>query len=124
MVPIPLTTNAQGAACVDGLVLSSFVGDYTVTETVPFGYVPDGAVAKNVAVTAAASCPAGDLVTFSNTPLTNISVSVDSIIPGGTSSTVSCTGFAPVTTDATGDTTVGLNNLLAGSYTCTVVIAP
>ena len=34
-----VTTDANGQACLDGLVLSSFtLGDYTVTETVPDGY--------------------------------------------------------------------------------------
>jgi hypothetical protein len=39
---VTATTGADGKACVDGLLLSSIVGDYTVTETVPAGYVSDG----------------------------------------------------------------------------------
>ena len=36
---VTAVTDANGEACVDGLVLSGFVGDYTVTETVPAGYL-------------------------------------------------------------------------------------
>ena len=31
-------TGSDGSACIDGLLLSGFAGDYTVTETVPAGY--------------------------------------------------------------------------------------
>lgn len=123
-VPVPVVTDASGNACVDGRVLSAFVGDYTVTETVPTGYVADGDVAKTVTVTAEASCPSGDLVTFGNTPLTNITVAVDSIIDGGTASTITCTGVSPATTGPGGDGSLTLTNLLPGTYTCTVVVDP
>ncbi|HSE81558.1 MAG TPA: hypothetical protein VLA87_07660 [Gaiellaceae bacterium] len=77
---VTAVTNSSGVACVDGLVLSSFVGDYTVTETVPAGYHADGATAKTVTVTTEATCAGGggNTVSFSNTPLTDIDVSVDS----------------------------------------------
>ena len=58
---VTAVTNADGEACVDGLLLSSLtgVGDYTVTETVPAGYVADGATAKTVTVSNEATCAAG-----------------------------------------------------------------
>ena len=87
-----VVTDSNGEACYDELVLSSFVGVYTVTETVPTGYVADGATAKTVSVTQESTCGDGNEATvgFTNTPLTNITVSVDSQVPGGTMSDISC----------------------------------
>ena len=122
---IVVQTGSLGTACVDGLVLSSFVGDYTVTETVPAGYVADGATAKTVAVTDEATCASGPkaMVTFRNTPLTNLSVSVDSQVDGGTASTIDC-GDGVTSTGPNGDGTETRNDLVPGTYVCTVVIDP
>ena len=120
---VTAVTNAQGVACVDGLVLSSFVGPYTVTETVPNGYVADGLTSKSVSVTTEASCPDGDPVSFSNTPLTDITVSVNSQVDGGTASTIDC-GAGPVSTGPNGDGSTSRNNLEPDTYTCTIVIDP
>ena len=83
---VTAVTNASGHACVSGLVLSSFVGNYTVTESVPDGYNSTDAE-QTVAVTAeSAGCgpeapapasPDAD-VSFLNIPLTDVTVSVDS----------------------------------------------
>jgi Prealbumin-like fold domain len=118
-------TNSNGVACVDGLVLSGFAGDYTVTETVPDGYQPDGATAKTVSVTTEATCPGGggDPVSFSNTPLTDITLSVDSQVDGGTSSTINC-GAGPVSTGANGDGSTTRSDLPPGDYACTVHVDP
>lgn len=118
-------TNAQGEACVDGLVLSSFVGDYTVTETVPAGYRADGATAKTVTVVGEATCSGGPKagVTFRNTPLTDLTVSVNSQVDGGTASTIDC-GDGMVSTGANGDGSTTRLNLEPGTYTCTVIIDP
>jgi hypothetical protein len=120
---VAVTTNSSGVACLDGLVLSSLVDNYTVTETVPAGYVADGATAKTVAVTTEATCPGGNTVDFSNTPLTNISVSVDSQVDGGTASTIDC-GAGVVSTGPNGDGSTSRNDLVPGTYTCTIVIDP
>ena len=127
---IPATTNSLGLACVDNLLLSSFVGDYTVTETVPAGYHSDDA-SKDVTVVAEGSCAAAATkanVSFHNTPLTNVTISVDSIIPGGTASKMACNGGASVDTGADGDGSVTLNNLEpsapAVTVTCTVIVDP
>jgi hypothetical protein len=126
--PVEVVTDANGEACVADLVLSSFVGDYTVTETVPAGYVADGATAKTATVTTEATCasPDADLaqVSFSNTPLTNITLSVDSQVDGGTASTIDCGGGATGSTGGNGDGSVSRNDLPPGTYTCTVVVDP
>src|SRR5213078_1445186 len=82
-------TDASGVACFDGLQF----GTYTVHETVPAGYVVD-ANDKSVTVDNTASCAdspfGGETVSFHNTPLTDLSTSVNSQVNGGTSSTIVC----------------------------------
>jgi hypothetical protein len=82
-----VTTDANGEACVDGL---SF-GDYAVTETTPNGYAPNDP--EEVTVSAVSECGDGNeaAVAFHNTPLTDVTVSVDSQVIGGTASTIECT---------------------------------
>jgi len=83
-----VVTDANGEACLDGLVFD----DYTVTETVPAGYAADGDTSKTVTVNATSTCGDGNeaTVSFSNTPLTDVTVSVDSQVDGGTSTTIEC----------------------------------
>jgi Prealbumin-like fold domain len=114
----PVVTDENGNACVEGLL----PGDYTVTETVPAGYVSDDAE-KPYTVVNGTTCATAVAVNFTNTPLTNVSVSVDSQVDGGTASTVDCTG-TPVSTDANGDVTVPLNDLQPQTLTCEIVIDP
>jgi Prealbumin-like fold domain len=116
-------TDANGQACFDGLLF----GDYTVSETEPAGY--NGEADKTVTVDNSASCSdtpyVGETVSFSNTPLTNLTVSVDSQIDGGTASTISCTNGGPSgSTGANGDGSATANDLEPGSYVCTIVIDP
>jgi hypothetical protein len=121
------TTAANGQACFDNLSL----GDYTVHETTPAGY--NGEADKTVTVDNKASCSdnpyVGETVAFHNTPLTDLSVSVDSQIDGGTASTIDCVdeadeSVATGTTDAHGDGSANATDLEPGTYTCTVVIDP
>jgi hypothetical protein len=131
---VTVVTNDTGEACVDDLVVSSLVGDYTVTETVPAGYEADGDIAKTVSVTEESTC--GDeneaLVSFRNTPLTNVTVSVDSQIDGGTASTIVCTDAdanqSSGSTGANGDGSLTVNNLLptdpAVTLTCEITVDP
>lgn len=136
-----VTTDANGQACLDGLLLSQFAGDYTVTESLPTGYAADGALAKDVTVTTASACGDGDeaTVSFGNTPLTDVTVSVDSQVDGGTSTVVSCwagtdTSGPPdhtVTTDASsagGDGSLDVGDLLPTdpevTLTCQVTVDP
>ncbi len=116
-------TDANGQACFDGLLF----GTYNVTETVPAGYVPDGATTKSVTVDNTAKCSdnpyGGETVSFSNTPLTNLTVSVDSQVDGGTASTIDCV-LASGSTGPNGDGSLTLKDLQPGTYVCTVVIDP
>jgi hypothetical protein len=119
------TTDTNGEACFDGLVF----GDYTVHETVPAGYA--GEADKTVTVDNVAFCTddpyGGETVSFSNTPLTNVTVSVDSQVDGGTASTVECAFDAAdpdMSTGANGDGSITKNDLEPGTYTCTIVIDP
>jgi hypothetical protein len=131
---VAVVTNDAGEACLDGLVVSSLVGDYTVTETVPAGYVADGDTAKTVSVTTESTC--GDaneaMVTFRNTPLTNVTVSVDSQIDGGTASTIVCTdadaNVSNGSTGANGDGSLTVEDLLPTyptvTLTCEITVDP
>lgn len=121
-------TDANGIACFDGLLF----GTYTVHETVPAGYHVD-ANDKQVTVDNTASCTdnpfGGETVSFHNTPLTNITASVDSQVVGGTSSTISCVDgsggtVASGSTGADGDGSVTASDLQPGTYTCTIVVDP
>ena len=119
-------TDANGQACFDGLLF----GSYTVTETLPAGYA--GEAPKTVTVNNEATCAdttyVGETVTFTNVPLTDLTVSVHSQVPGGTNSQITCTGLTPTPADATpnafDDTSETVKDLEPGTYTCTVVIDP
>jgi uncharacterized surface anchored protein len=122
-----ITTNAQGVACLDGLVVSSAVGDYTVHEVVPAGY--QGEADETVTVDNAATCGdnpfSGETVSFHNTPLTDITVDVDSQVAGGTSSTIDCDPDTPGVDAGPGDDiSHSLEDQLPGTYTCTIVVDP
>jgi hypothetical protein len=126
---IPATTGSDGTVCVDGLLLSSFAGDYVVTEDVPAGYVSDDAE-KSVSVVAEGSCDPGAEtaeVSFHNTPLTNVTISVDSQVDGGTASVINC-GGEDVNTDADGDGSLTVSDLEPTdpdvTLTCTVIVDP
>jgi hypothetical protein len=124
-----VTTNAQGKACLGGLVLSGFVGNYTVHEVTPAGYA--GEADETVVVDNEAACNevpyVGEEVSFHNTPLTDITVSVDSKVAGGTASTIDCDGEGgaePTPTGAGGDGSLTLSNKEPGTYTCEIFVDP
>jgi hypothetical protein len=119
-------TNAQGQLCIDNLVVSSLVGNYTVQETVPAGYHVVGSDTQSGIVVSESTCGSGAApVSFENTPLTNITLSVDSQVDGGTASTIDCgQPNPPASTGANGDGSVTRNNLEPGTYVCTVVVDP
>jgi hypothetical protein len=122
---VQVVTDASGNACVENLPLSSLDGDYTITETVPAGYTNANPV-QTYTVVADTTCASAMVASFVNTPLTNLSVVVDSQIDGGTASTMVCTppGGSPTATGPNGDGTLALTNLVPGTYTCTIVIDP
>ena len=127
-------TDANGKVCFDGLTFAATGTAYNVTESVPAGYVADGLTTKSVTVNNAATCAAtpyaGETVAFSNTPLTDVTISVNSQVVGGTDSQVDCTGtnLDLDTDNTTGDGTVTASNLTpkmgANVITCTITIDP
>jgi hypothetical protein len=127
---VEVVTDANGEACVDGLLLSSFVGDYTVTETLPGGYHNVGPLSQTASVTSEATCSSGSRpeVEFHNMPLTNVTLSVDSQVEGGTASHIVCNGEEADTNAVTGDGSLTLSDLEPTApgvtVTCTVVVDP
>jgi hypothetical protein len=121
-----VTTDANGVACLDGLAFAT----YTVTENVPAGYVSDDAE-QTVTVDNTASCGddpyGGESLAFHNTPLTNVTVSVDSQIDGGTASTIVCDG-ATASTGPNGDGSLTVSDLLPTdptvTLTCEITVDP
>jgi hypothetical protein len=115
-------TDSNGVACFDGLAF----GSYTVHETVPAGYHVD-ANDKSVTVDNNAKCSdaayVGETVSFHNTPLTDITVSVNSQVDGGTASTIDCV-LSSGSTGPNGDGSMTVSDLEPGTYTCTIVIDP
>lgn len=132
VTPIEATTGPDGTACVPDLLVSAFAGTYTVTETEPAGERVDGDISQLAAVaTSANDCSdvgAAATVSFENIPLTDLTVSVDSLVDGGTFSSVDCEPSAddpdlPLTS-GDGDGSVTLHDLEPGTYVCTVVVDP
>jgi hypothetical protein len=127
-----VVTKADGTVCLDDLDRAT----YTVTETEPANYVAAGDLSQSVEVTAASECGDGNEagVSFSNLPLTDITVSVDSLVVGGTASTITCVDANDVelgsgTTDAvTGDGSVLVEDLAPtdpdATLICTIVVDP
>jgi hypothetical protein len=117
-------TDANGQACFDGLN----IGSHDVTETQPAGYASDDAsLTKSVNVDNAATCAGGggESVSFHDTPLTNLSISVDSQVDGGTASTITCDNGGPNgSTSANGDGSASASDLRPGTYNCTIVVDP
>jgi Prealbumin-like fold domain len=121
-------TGADGTACFDGLTIGS---SYTVAEgTPPAGWSRDTA-SKSVTVSGVASCTSGTPtgVSFNDMPLTDISVSASSEVPGASNSTITCVnssnsgvGNSPQGPDD--PVSVTANGLRPGTYTCTLNIDP
>lgn len=131
----PFTTDSNGVICKDGITA---LGDYKVQETQgPTGYSIDDSTEHTVTVVASnAKCSdttfTGQSLTFTDTPLTDLSVHVASQVSGGTKSNITCTdsgsaniGDSPQPATGFGDPeTLTANGLKPGTYTCTVVIDP
>jgi Prealbumin-like fold domain len=125
-----LTTDSNGKACVGNLPF----GDYSVTETAaPNGYAIDNghAVTAHVGGTGTCSTTPSVTETFTDTPLTDITATATSEAPGGTQSTITCTGTstdsATVLNESNGPAgaaSVSANGLHPGTYTCTINIDP
>lgn len=125
---VDIVTGSDGVACVSGLPVSVLDGAYTIHETVPAGYAGTADQQFTVVKGDCASADASAAV-FVNTPLTDITVSVNSQVDGATASTMHCvasdsTVVAAGATGVNGDGSVSATNLQPGTYTCTVVIDP
>jgi len=116
-----VTTDSDGLACQDGLLF----GDYKVKETAaPSGYAIDDATEHTVTVDNAATCGSGneESISFSDTPLSKITVSFESLAAGDpTSATIDCGSGVEPLPEATPKV---LDDLPPGTYTCTVVVDP
>jgi hypothetical protein len=132
----PFTTDSNGVICKDGLTA---LGDYKVQETAaPTGYDIDDSTEHTVTVVASnAKCSdttfTGQSLSFTDTPLTDLSAHVESQVSGGTKSSITCTndsggtsiGNSPQPATGVGDPeTVTANGLKPGNYTCKVYIDP
>jgi len=123
-----VTTGSDGTACVENLAF----GNYDVSETAaPTGYQRDDTTTHSVAVNANRTCAditAANALAFNDTPLTDISVTVNSQDDGagGTLSTISCVKGANTEGSATSahDPSVSMTNKTPGTYVCTVVVDP
>ena len=118
------TTDEFGVICVEGLES----GVYSVAETVPTGYVATPSGTQNATVAENTDCDTATPVTFTNVPLTDLTVTLNSQVDGGTFSSVDCEPTAadpdlPLTS-GNGDGTVTIPNLRPDTYVCTVVIDP
>ena len=128
-------TDANGKACFDGLQFAAGGTAYNVVETLPAGYSADEAdLTKSVTVDNAAKCSdnpyVGEAVTFRNTPLTDVTITINSQVDGGTASSVACTNGGPnFSTGANGDGTGTASNLppkmgAGNTIVCTIEIDP
>jgi hypothetical protein len=121
-------TDSNGEACFDGLAIGTA---YTVTETAaPAGYAID-TTSKSVTPTGAASCSSGTPtgVSFTDSPLTDLTVTATSEVAGVTNSKITCvdSGNSGIGNSPQGfddPVTVTANGLKPGTYTCTVDIDP
>ncbi|GGI48111.1 hypothetical protein BCL57_002825 [Agromyces flavus] len=116
------TTDADGLICFEGLD----AGSYTVTESIPDGYVSTDSE-QTATVIADTDCDTADPVEFSNTPLTDVTVSVDSQVDGGTFSSISCDVDGSDTVslaDKLDDPFVTIPDLEPRTVVCTIVIDP
>lgn len=118
-----LTSGSDGTVCKDGLLF----GPYTVQEkTAPTGYAINDSTVHNVTVGTSTTCGSGSELplSFSDTPLSKITVSFQSLAGlGVTTATIQCTGDASAAPLPEGTPKV-LDNRLPGTYTCTVVVDP
>jgi hypothetical protein len=125
-----VTTDSDGTKCVDSLPF----GDYTVKETAaPTGYAIDDPSDHTVTVDNNAKCSddpyVGETISFSDTPLTDITATATTEAVGGTKSKITCVNSTAANVGDSpqgfgGDVKVTANGLKPGKYTCTIDIDP
>lgn len=119
---VVVVTDDTGTACVSDLPVSFLDGNYTITETLPAGY-HNANLVQSYAVVEDTTCADAVVAEFENIPLTNITVSVDSQIDGGTASNIDCV-LSETDTAANGDGSLTLSDLEPGVYVCTITVDP
>lgn len=108
-------------------------GSYDVQETAaPEGYDIDDSSVHSVAVNVNEDCSAATVpleLQFTDTPLTDLAIQVDSPVAGGTNSQITCKdeddldiGDSP--SENIEHPTVNATDLHPGTYVCTVVVDP
>ena len=110
-------TDSAGNICLDGLT----PGDYTITEELPAGY-HNATLTDEYTVVDDTTCTTAEVSSFLNTPLTNVSISVDSQIAGGTSSTISCDDGS--SSGPGDDISLALTDQQPKTLVCTILIDP
>jgi hypothetical protein len=131
----PKSTDQFGNVCFDRIPFDPVNGtSYQVTETTPNGFFDIAPFSVTVNNVSYCGDGLGEAKTVENTPKTNISVSVDSVVTpalGGTESTVDCVDASDTsvaggsTSPATGDGTFSnAVALVPGTYVCTIIIDP
>jgi hypothetical protein len=127
----PSTDASTGEVCVPNVP----PGTYTVTETDGAdGYLPDDSE-ESVIVALSSTCT-NTSVTFENIPLSKVTVTFESLVPGGTASIIECTTAEDAMMDPDGgadtgdaaetydDTSEVYGNLQPGVYTCVIDVDP
>jgi hypothetical protein len=128
----PATTGDNGTVCVDNLPWSGTGTDYSVQETAaPAGYSADNTDAVTVTVTQNSTCGDGNEAThtFSDTPLTNLTVNAQAQSSGATNTTITCVdssskGIGNSPQGPSDPAKVTANDLKPATYTCTIVVDP
>ncbi|RXZ48327.1 prealbumin-like fold domain-containing protein [Agromyces binzhouensis] len=118
-----VTTDDNGRACIAAIDS----GDYEVTETVPSGYAVTSSNPQTATVVQDTDCSDDPTVTFTNVPLTNLTVSVDSQVDGGTFSSIECDVAGSDTVslgDMMDDPSITIDDLEPRTVVCTIVIDP
>jgi hypothetical protein len=129
-----LISGADGTVCVDNLGFATY---YVTEKSAPTGYAIDDSTTHSVVVDNMAKCSdatfGGESLTFKDTPLTDLTITVTSEAPGGTKSRITCVDSAsanignspqPSATTFGDPANVTANGLKPGTYTCTVIIDP
>ena len=129
-----LVSGTDGSVCVDNLGFATY---YVTEKAAPTGYSIDDATTHSVAVSHMAKCSdtsfGGESLTFKDTPLTDLTITVTSEATGGTKSRITCVDSAsadignspqPSATTFGDPENVTANGLKPGTYTCTVIIDP
>lgn len=126
--PGEVTTSAGGIACFDGLPVDT---EFRLSETTtPLGYatVDDRTVTSSADNADCEGTGAPITVNVENQPLTDLSIDVEAQVPGATNSTIVCVDESDTEVGNSGansdPASLDVEDLLPGTYTCTIVIDP